>query len=196
MKKLFALSLMTGIMTFNMAHAVGTGMIIKLTVQEETIFQRDHLNEDLYEKIGSNGKADYEVNVRLDNKTLSNLSGEEILPNANRFSSITLLSDDLIKFVDDEAGVNSTAAADITRESSETGFKTKGRISEITVKSKDYQTLYADQLNKSGINMIKHLRLGAGKISTDAQFSDLKCIADQDILRCKSTGVLRISINK
>ncbi len=73
-----------------------------------------------------------------------------------------------------------------------------GHLKSIKVKASDYESLYAESMKKSGINLLKKLKISnleGTSLSTSLNSSDFDCIASADLLVCQQDADITIEIS-
>jgi hypothetical protein len=73
-----------------------------------------------------------------------------------------------------------------------------GRLKSIKVKASDYESLYSENMKKSGINLLKKLKISnleGTSLSTSLNSSDFDCIASADLLVCQQDADITIEIS-
>ncbi len=95
----------------------------------------------------------------------------------------------LLKVEDSKERINKEVQADIKRSLFARNIK------RIKIDSNTMQVLYADSMKKSGLSVLKKLRvLGGGALTSSLIFSDMNCNADGDLLVCEQDSTLLIGI--
>ena len=175
-------------MTFAASTYASESVSLSIKTEETTTFKKTAKN--LFEKVISSAKGTASLDYN-NGKSIKNLLSQDINETDDKNSVIIeVKGKNLIRVVDVKEDIDSEIQADIDK----TIF---GNIKGLSITSENMNALYAKAIKRSGIDVLKKLRIagenGAG-ISSDIVTSDFNCQADGDLLNCKQNVSLTLSI--
>lgn len=124
---------------------------------------------------------------RIRGNSVTTLSEKELnIADDSAHYALEATGKNIVKIEDEKELVNTEVEADI---------KTSllGRVKEITISGKTIDSVYADSYKRTGIDVLKGLNLG-GAVKSNITTSDLKCIADGDLLKCEQDQELKFTV--
>jgi len=175
-------------MTLAASSYASESISLSIKTEETTTFKKTAKN--LFEKVISSAKGTASLDYN-NGKSIKNLLSQDINETDDKNSVIIeVKGKNLIRVVDVKEDIDSEIQADINK----TIF---GNIKGISITSENMNTLYAKAIKRSGVDVLKKLRItgdnGAG-ITSDIVSSDFNCQTDEDLLNCKQNVSVVLSI--
>lgn len=184
-KTLAVLALSLSFASVSLAAETSIALTIKT---HETLILRK-VTKTSFSKISQNAVGSAKVNF-ISGSQVKELYSQEINETDNT-SALTLeaTGKNVLKVVDEKEQINQEVKAEIKK-------SLLGSIKTIKIDSATMQGLYAKSMKKSGLDVLKNLRIfGKGSaLRSSLTTTDLNCSAEGDLLVCNQDATLLIEV--
>lgn len=168
-------------MTFTTTSFAAEGLI--LTVKAHEVLTLKKISKTKFEKISqvATGVASLDnVSARGTQNIMSQDINEA---DTNNYISLEVTGKNILRVVDQKEAINKEVQATIST-------SLFGAVKKIKVDSNVIYSLYAASMKKSGLDVLRGVRMFGGLLSSSLTTSDMNCEADGDLLVCKQDSVL------
>jgi uncharacterized protein YciU (UPF0263 family) len=175
-------------MTFATSTYASEAITLSIKTEETTTFKKTAKN--LFEKVISSAKGTASLDYN-NGKSIKNLLSQDVNETDDKNSVILeIKGKNLVRVVDVKEDIDTEIQADIDK----TIF---GNVKGLSITSDNMNALYAKAIKRSGVDVLKKLRIGGDngtRLASDIVTSDFNCQADGELLNCKQNVSLTLSI--
>lgn len=177
-------------LTLTFSSSVFSAELGNLRVQTHETLILKKISKKRFEKISDSATGIAEVNVSIGGKMRNVLSQAINDSNTDATISYEVTGKNILRIQDRKEGINKEVQAEIKK-------SIFGRVKAINIDSQTMDDLYADAIKKSGLGILKDLRiLGGGALKSNITASDMSCKAEDDLLICEQDATLLMTVGK
>jgi hypothetical protein len=167
------------------ANTYAKNFVYTITDHQEIIFKK--ISKTTFDKIASTDKGIKSLDIVSTTGTKNvfkhdmNISDNE--PNEN----LEVVGNSSVKILDTKNQVNALINAKID-------LTVFGNVKSIAIEGKDLDVAYAEVYKKTGLDLLKDLKIIGGHVTSKITSSTFTCVADKEILTCSQDQELKFSI--
>lgn len=184
------LSVLAFALTITFVTTLSASESIALTVKTHETLTLKKVSKTRFEKLTQNATGKAELGL-ISGTQIKELYSQDINETDNTSAlALEVTGKNVLRVEDAKEGINQEVQADINK-------SFLGNVKSIKIDSATIQGLYAKSMKKSGLDVLKKLRVfGAGGASLQSSIitSDLNCADEGDLLVCQQDATLIIAV--
>lgn len=178
------------IFSLALSFSVFAGESITLTIKTHETLNLKKVSKTRFEKISDSATGKLSMDY-ISGSQIKNLLTKDINESDNTSAlAYEVTGKNILKVEDEKEGINKEIKAEIDK----TLF---GNIKGIKIDPQTMQSLYADSMKKSGLDVLKNLRVlgrSGGSFGSSLTMSDMDCKAEGDLMTCQQDATLTMQI--
>lgn len=191
MKKVIFSALVLSALISSTAHAASISL--KLSADADSLYFQ---NKDTFTHEYTNFGGKLEINISEGDRSFNNtVNIPTERDKSTGLKSVTILKDNLVQFVDQlksengkQTNINEKVRAEIRKKG------LFGKLTGLTIKSKELEALYADDIKELGLDQLKNFTASTEDlhIETNVIFSDMNCEIQSGGMQCQESFELTV----
>jgi hypothetical protein len=159
--------------------------VYTLTDHQEIIFKKT--SKTTFDKIASTDKGIKSLDIVSTNGTTNVFKHDMNIADNEPNENLEIIGKTKVKILDTKNQVNAVVNAQID-------LTVFGNVKSIAISGKDLDEAYAEFYKKTGLDLLKDLKIIGGHVTSKITSSTFACVADKDILTCSQDQELKFSI--
>jgi hypothetical protein len=159
--------------------------VYTLTDHQEIIFKKT--SKTTFDKIASTDKGIKSLDIVTTNGSTNVFKRDMNIADNEPNENLEVLGKSSVKILDTKNQVNAVINAQVD-------LTIFGNVKSIVISGKDLDGAYAEVYKKTGLDLLKDLKIIGGHVTSKITSSTFACVADKDILTCTQDQELKFSI--